>query len=303
VADSGDVGLYTSLAIDSANGASFFIISSSEGEQRNARANDRAESPECDGIRRCQRLPELTHPVDSARLRPDTSKDVPRRRGGFSRKLRPYASVAGDALTCAKDVPSPGSGGEVPEPCFAEAAAQGRWAVEVAGGVSEKAGVSSYTLSIDYRPAPFGPSADRVEIWAEPSHTPLLIGVKSPDLVAESRGLGTEPLAVVRGLEGPFSQKLTLAYSPSKGRLDRRIVVKMRVGNQDLLIASADVNVKNFRFTSTFDLVTNPGGVYAVGSYHHCCGGARCTRMCADCNTAFFTCDLVLCEINCDSPF
>jgi hypothetical protein len=77
----------------------------------------------------------------------------------------------------------------------------------------------------------------------------------------------------------------------------------MRVGNQDLLIASAEVNVKSFRFTSTFDLVTNPGGGYLVGTYHHCCGGARCTRMCTDCDTAYFTCDLVLCEINCDSPF
>jgi hypothetical protein len=211
--------------------------------------------------------------------------------------------VALPCVSSAKDVPPLGGGGEAPEQCFATAAAQGLWAVEVAGGVREKAGASTYTLSINYRPAPLGPSADRVEVWAEPSHTPLLVGAKSPDLVVESYSLGTEPLAVVRGLEGPFSQKLTLAYSPSKGRIDRRIVVKMRVGNQDLLIASADVNVKNFRFTSTFDLVANPGGGYDVGTYHHCCGGGRCSRMCVDCNTAYFSCDLVLCEINCDSPF
>jgi len=80
-------------------------------------------------------------------------------------------------------------------------------------------------------------------------------------------------------------------------------VVKMRVGNQDLLIASAEVSVKSFRFTSTFDLGANPDGGYTAGSFHHCCGGTRCTRMCADCSSAFFTCDLVLCEINCDSPF
>ena len=208
----------------------------------------------------------------------------------------PYASHA-------KDVPPVGGKGEVSDQCFAEAAAQGRWAVEVAGGVGQKLGASSYTLSINYRPAPFGPSADRVEVWAEPSHTPLLVGAKSADLVAEAQSLGTEPLALVRGLEGPFSQNLTLAYSPSKGGVDRRIVVKMRVGNQDLLIASAEVNVKSFRFTTTFDLVADPGGVYATGSFHHCCGGVRCARMCTDCNSAFFSCDLVLCEINCDSPF
>ena len=47
------------------------------------RSKGRAESPEYDGIRRCQRLPELTHPVDSARLHPDTSKGVPRENGLF----------------------------------------------------------------------------------------------------------------------------------------------------------------------------------------------------------------------------
>src|SRR4051794_14171423 len=56
-----------------------------------------------DGIRRCQRLPELTHPVDSARLRTSTSKAVPAEITYFSEDRCSSASVAVDALTCGKD--------------------------------------------------------------------------------------------------------------------------------------------------------------------------------------------------------
>lgn len=206
-------------------------------------------------------------------------------------------------VTRVEGLSSQGQGTESPEQCFASAAANGLWALEVAGRVMEKGDGPLFTLSIDFRPAPFGPSADRVEVWAEPSHTPLFIGAKSPAPTVESKSLGTEPLTVVRGLKGAFSQNLILPYSPSQRRTDRRIVVKMRVGDQDLLIASANVNVKTFRFTSTFDLDQNPGGVYSLGTYHHCCSGGRCGKMCTDCTGPYFTCDLILCEINCDQPF
>lgn len=196
-----------------------------------------------------------------------------------------------------------GASVEAPEQCFASAAANGMSAIEVAGGVGRTTDGSAYRLTIDFRPAFPGPVAEEVEVWAEPSHTPLFVGTKSPLPKAESKRLGTEPLAVVRGLSGAFSQKLTLPYDPSKGLTDRRIVVKMRVGNQDLLIASANVDVGAFRFTSTFDMVEKATGDYDVGTYRHCCGGTRCTQICTNCNGPFFTCDLINCEINCDQPF
>src|SRR5688572_13797775 len=39
----------------------------------------------CDGMRRCQRLPELTHPVDSARPTCSSSNRVPAEKPAFSR--------------------------------------------------------------------------------------------------------------------------------------------------------------------------------------------------------------------------
>lgn len=191
---------------------------------------------------------------------------------------------------------------ETPEQCFATAAASGLWALEVVG-MEKKADSSRFTLSIDFRPAPFGPSADQVEVWAEPSHTPLFIGARSLVPMGEAKSLGAEPLTVARGLTRAFSQELTLPYSPSQRSGDQRIVVKMRVGDQDLLIAAASVNVNAFRFASTFDLDQSPGEGYSLASYHHCCSGGRCGKLCTDCTGPYFTCDLILCEIDCDQPF
>ena len=199
-------------------------------------------------------------------------------------------------------IPSQGAGRETPEQCFASAAEKGLGAIEVAGGVKKTNEGSWYTLSIDYRPTSSGPAADQLEVWAEPSHTALFVGRKTPLPEVESKNLGAEPLAVVRGLSGAFSQKLVLPY-PAKRFTDHRIVVKMRVGNQDLLLASANVNVNAFRFTSSFDMVQTAAGVYDFGTYHHCCSGVRCGQICTDCNGPFFTCDLINCEINCDQPF
>ncbi len=196
-----------------------------------------------------------------------------------------------------------GADSETPEQCFAIAAASGLSAIEVAGGVTRKDNGPLYTLSIDYRPAASALIADGVEVWAEPSHTPLFRGSSSPLPEAEPKSLGTEPLAVVNGLTGAFSQKLVLPYTPSKGLTDRKVVVKMRVGAQTLLIASANVNVGQFKFTSTFDMLQNSSGVYAIGTYRHCCSGARCGQICTSCNGPFFTCDLINCDINCDQPF
>ena len=192
---------------------------------------------------------------------------------------------------------------ETPEQCFASAAAKGLWAIEVGGKVKITADSSSYTLTIDYRPAPFGPEADGLEVWAEPSHTPLFVGARSPMPATGSKSLDAESLAIVRGLEGAFSQKLVLHYSPSKRRADRSIVVKMRVGDQGILVASANVNVNAFQFTSTFDMVQNPSGGYELGNYRHCCSNVRCGQLCTSCNGPFFTCDLINCEVNCDQPF
>src|SRR5262245_7472732 len=49
--------------------------------------------PTCDGMRRCQRLPELTHPVDLARPQRVTSNPVPVKYGVFRAKeadARPF---------------------------------------------------------------------------------------------------------------------------------------------------------------------------------------------------------------------
>src|SRR4029079_9153307 len=56
-------------------------------------------------MRRCQRLPELTHPVDPARPPTSTSKAVPSKKAE-NPVHRPCApSVAGDEVTCRKDAP------------------------------------------------------------------------------------------------------------------------------------------------------------------------------------------------------
>jgi hypothetical protein len=190
-----------------------------------------------------------------------------------------------------------GSERDVPEPCLEAAAAQGQWAIEVAGGVKKTPVGSIYSLSVNFQPAwTEGIAADRLEVWAEPSHTALFVGTRS---LTESKSLVAEPLAVIGGLAGAFNHTLTLAYIPSD---DHRIEIKMHLGNQDLLVASAKVNVGAFRFASTFDLIPTRSG-YAIGTYHHCCSNQKCGQICSDCNGPFFTCSLIQCTIDCDQPF
>src|SRR3954469_8886959 len=86
------------------SGASF--LSMVPPRARRMQREGRAKSPTCDGIRRCQRLPELAHPVDLARPIHASSKDVPAK--SWEKRLvrtrcTREASVAGDAVTCEQD--------------------------------------------------------------------------------------------------------------------------------------------------------------------------------------------------------
>ena len=66
-------------------------------------SSGRAKSTDCDGMRRCQRLPEFTHPVDSARPHPVTSNRVPEKSPQFHVFALSSVPCRGRTLTSVRD--------------------------------------------------------------------------------------------------------------------------------------------------------------------------------------------------------
>jgi hypothetical protein len=66
-------------------------------------SSGRAKSTDCDGMRRCQRLPEFTHPVDSARPHPVTSNRVPEKSPQFRVFALSSVTCRGRTLTSVRD--------------------------------------------------------------------------------------------------------------------------------------------------------------------------------------------------------
>lgn len=157
----------------------------------------------------------------------------------------------------------------------------------------------TYLLRVAYRSPKELPPSEALLIYGEPSHTLLLAHV-NPDAkwLAPESLVPAKPLALVYGKTQSFSHEISLPYNP-KVSGDARVVVIMRDRGQDRLIADGKVNVSNFSYVTTFSTIELPDGEFDE-LRRHCCKGGKCAQICTECSGAFFTCDLINCDIDCN---
>lgn len=77
------------------------------------------------------------------------------------------------------------------------------------------------------------------------------------------------------------------------------MVVLRTTDGQEQVVADALVNLRRFDFTTSVTLGGEPGEVATTAKYTHCCRGGTCDRICIECETASFTCNLIDCDIQC----
>ncbi len=174
--------------------------------------------------------------------------------------------------------------------------------VDVSGKLTQQGGAPSFRLTVSYSSDSENTLGDALLIYAEPSHTLLLAHVNSR---LRLKGVGEEDLAeqalsLVYSRPGrTFQHTLSLPYSP-RAFADTRVEVVMRSRGQSYLLASGKVNVSDFQYSTTFSTVARPGGVIEYLGGMHCCSNAICGKICTTCSGAFFSCDLINCDINCE---
>ncbi len=174
--------------------------------------------------------------------------------------------------------------------------------VEVSGKFAQQGGTPSFRFTVNYSSDFENSLGDALLIYAEPSHTLLFAHVNSRFRL---KGVGEEDLAeqalsLVYGRPGKrFEHTLSLPYSP-KAFGDTRVEVVMRSHGQSYLLASGKVNVSDFQYSTTFSTVILPDGAMEYLGGTHCCSNVVCGKLCTSCPGAFFSCDLINCEISCE---
>jgi len=174
--------------------------------------------------------------------------------------------------------------------------------VEVSGKFAQQGGASSFRLTVNYSSDSENALGDALLVFAEPSHMLLFAHVDSRFRL---KGVGEEDLAeqalsLVYSRPGrSFQHTIFLPYNP-KALADTRVEVVMRSHGQSHLLASGKVNVSDFQYSTTFSTVVLPDGVREYLGGTHCCSNAICGKICVTCSGAFFSCDLINCEINCE---
>jgi hypothetical protein len=172
---------------------------------------------------------------------------------------------------------------------------------ELSGKALQQKGASGYQLRLSYAAESQKVLGDALLIYAEPSYTLLFAHVNSSRRAlakaGEAEPLSDRALSMVYGPSGKFRHALTLPYQP-QALNDMRIEVVMRSRGEDVLLASGKVNVRDFQYSTTFTAVMLPdGSLDYIGGTHYC-RGPNCSQMCVSCAGAFFTCDLITCDIS-----
>lgn len=165
--------------------------------------------------------------------------------------------------------------------------------VRVSGVLEGNGGKLTYRLKISAESGTAF-SGRALLVYAEPSHTLLLAHVDPVGSGLESyRGA----LAMMRGALHAFQHSVTVPYHPLT---DRRVVVVVRKEDgQEWVAADALVNLRKFEFSTTISAEESYGELPSAAKYTHCCRGGSCDRICAECETASFTCNLIDCDIQC----
>lgn len=175
--------------------------------------------------------------------------------------------------------------------------------VEVKGKLIQERGLSRFSLSISYKSETFDTLGDALLVYAEPSHVLLFAHVNTRGRTKSLDDLGRELEPALARVYSPgqrFQHALILPYDPQKLR-DTRIEVVMKSRGQDSVLASGNVNLLDFQYSTTFTVATYPDGSIEYLAGNHCCSGPRCSGVCANCPGAFFSCDLINCTITYES--
>jgi len=146
-------------------------------------------------------------------------------------------------------------------------------------------GQGAYTLRLTFHPVASFP-VHAVLVYAEPSHR-LLAVIQD----AKSRPLpeaGEALVAVESELSHTVAPSLRFAFDPQE---DRGIAVELRTSQGALLLARAQVSLREFAFSSEYEP--------QLRKIRHCCSCGSCGRMCEACDDAYFTCDCASCTIRC----
>jgi hypothetical protein len=175
--------------------------------------------------------------------------------------------------------------------------------VEVSGKLVQVDGAPSFRLTVSYLANSENALGDALLIFGEPSHTLLFahVDTRAPFRGVVDEELGEKALSLAFGRPGRhFQHALSLAYNPSLLG-DTRVEVVMRWHGQSYLLASGRVNVSDFQYSTTFSTLSAADGFKEFLGGMHCCSGPMCGKICATCPTAFFSCDLINCKIDCET--
>ena len=146
---------------------------------------------------------------------------------------------------------------------------------------------------------------DALVVYSEPGHLPLIAHVNSTGAHpkrTELALLAAGALSIAAGSSTEFSHTITIPWDLLVGRELQEVAVVMRDGPKETVLSRVRVSGLPFEASSKFSLrFLGPGRLdyKPGGQWNHC--GPLCGEICTDCQSAFFSCDLVNCDITCES--
>ena len=133
---------------------------------------------------------------------------------------------------------------------------------------------------------------DGLLLWAEPSHTLLLVQANG-DGRTPALESGERPLVAVSGRLAETAPSVRVRYEAGG---DTRLVVQLARGSGRVTIADGRLNLAAFELTTTFEEpIADPLRI----RIHHCVTCDPCGTMCVDCIGPRFTANCVECSIEC----
>lgn len=161
-------------------------------------------------------------------------------------------------------------------------------------------------LRVSYRADKAAAMGDALVVYAEPAHIPILAHVNGKSVHAKRAELALLAAgvpAIASGSSTEFSQAVVIPWALLIARELREVAVVMWDGPKETVLSRVRVDGLPFEATSTFSLGLSDSGALdykLAGQWHHCCRGPLCGEICTDCQSAFFSCNLVNCEISCE---
>lgn len=161
-------------------------------------------------------------------------------------------------------------------------------------------------LRVSYQADKAAAMGDALVVYAEPDHIPILAHINRNGAHAKRAELDLLVAgvpAIASGGTTDFSHTVVVPWDLLIARELREVAIVMRDGSKETVLSRVRVNGLPFEATSSFSLSFSGAGALAYkpgGQWNHCCRGPLCGQICTDCQSAFFSCDLVNCEISCE---